>query len=322
MGYTRRREDRAGVNGGVVFAAILLVAGVAMGFLVAVVQNERSDRDSVVIETERGTLQGTLDDFKAGVRAGLGARAPEDTPDPVSDSELNARVREQLLEAERQLREAASSVETLAGAGLEATIASLRELRLSLGINPARANTRVTELESGDPADARPFATPEPPVPPAPGAAPAPPARTALAGPLAHPGARVLLLSDFRPPLDRELRSQVDGIVGLLRGAGAKVSGELTEAPTDSAALGAEISAIARFRHARGQRDLADPAIVARVRDAVRADLGLDMVLWIAPDPANENRLRVLVATDKVGSTLNAERLHPALLARFALPAP
>ena len=224
-------------------------------------------------------------------------------------NDAQAEVREQLAEAERQLSSALSDASDTAKSGLESALRGIRDARHALGLRaPAGMN---------DHSAAVPPAVPHPPVTPG----ITMPARAfEIGGPLATPGARVAFLSDFRPPLERELSSQTAGVVGLLRGAGADVFGEVVSPSKDPAKAGREIGSIAEIRHARGRSPIDANTTAETMRRFVERDDKIDAVLWIAPDPDDEDAVRLLIATPRFASFVVAEDLHPGLLARYTLP--
>jgi serine/threonine protein kinase len=304
----RRPASPSGINGGVVVAVILVFSAAGIGFLAAALNSQRSA--SVALEREVASMEddalahldhqieeqisGHLDDQLAQLNhASPGTDADDDD------------VARQLMEAEKSLRSAAADAGAIAQDGLEAAISALESLRLSLGIEPGSPSA--------------PAAAPV--VPTAPRSVASPASRNPFAGgPLGTPGARVAFLSDFRPPLDRTLKSQVSSVSALLTGSGADVFGDFVAAESDPAKRGEEIDLVATLRNARGPRDIDDRVALAKIRQVVREREGLDLVIWIAPDPGRESGLRVLISTDEIARAVRAEGLTPGLLARYALP--
>ncbi|MEM7755326.1 MAG: hypothetical protein AAF297_06790, partial [Planctomycetota bacterium] len=221
-----------------------------------------------------------------------------------------ADLEEQLAETERQIRDALADAGSAAQSGLESALEAIREARIAIGLRA-------------------PDAVNAPATPDTPGATFFEPARAPLAehpvvpgGSLTKPGTRIAFLSDFRPPLDPILRSQADGVIGLLEGAGADVFGEMTPRPEDPREAGREIATVAELRRARASTPLGTREAADRLRAAVTTNDEFDAVLWIAPDPTDDDRVQLFIATATRSSLVKADALHPGLLARYALPNP
>lgn len=115
-------------------------------------------------------------------------------------------------------------------------------------------------------------------------------------------GRRVMLLSDFRPPLSDELRTSIAGAVEFLESAGAEVTGDLTQ--VGDGVSEEEIIAIAELRRLRGARPLDAGDLAEDLQNAVDEGIGADLIVWIAPQ-ADGSGNRILMISDRGGILTN-----------------
>jgi len=283
---------------GAAIVAVFLATGVAIA-LGAIAMNHKDDRN------DARRAEARAEDARV-----LALEHAEAELERLTEGDIA----EQLAESERRIVEALAQADNAARSGLESALDAVRNALDAVGIEATR---------SADAPEA-----PDAPTPP--GARPAPPAprttvhgaheRGGLGGPFATPGVRIAFLSDLGEPLEPHRRAEADHMIRLLEGVGAHVFGELTDPPTDPAEAGREITAIAELRHARDRRPLDAVDTAEAVRTAVARDDSLDGVLWIAPDSGHDDRVRLLIATERYSSLVAARELHPRLLARYALP--